>query len=200
MNRIYLRVSTEDSQEFDRQIYILEKSGYVLSDCIVYQEKISGKSTKKRDELKRLLNEVEPNDTVVITEISRLARSVMDLWKIANEIVACEANLISIKESIDLKTAAGRLMFTMLGGVAQFEADVISERTIDALNAKKKSGVRLGRPKSISDEVMTNAINTYINTNLSYDKVGEMYNISGVSIFNEVKRLNKIGVTCEKQV
>jgi len=190
MNRIYLRVSTEDSQEFDRQIYILEKSGYVLSECVVYQEKISGKTTKKRDELKRLLNDIEPNDTVIITEISRLARSVMDLWKIANEIVEYEANLVSIKENIDLKTAAGRLMFTMLGGVAQFEADVISERTTDALRAKKKSGVRLGRPKSISDDIMNNAVNTYLNTNLSYDKVGEMYSISGVSVFNEVKRLN----------
>jgi len=55
MNRIYLRVSTQDNQEFDRQVYILEKYGYVLSDCVVYQEKISGKSRKNREELFKML-------------------------------------------------------------------------------------------------------------------------------------------------
>lgn len=189
-NRIYLRVSTEDSQEFDRQIFILEKQGYVLNDCVVYQEKISGKSTKKREELKRLLSEIKKDDVIIITEISRLARSVMDLWRISNEIVELGGNLVSIKENIDLKTAAGRLMFTMLGGVAQFEADVISERTIDALRAKKKNGVRLGRPNVISNDIIEEAIKTYISTDLSYDKVGKMYGISGVTVYNQIKKLN----------
>jgi DNA invertase Pin-like site-specific DNA recombinase len=188
MNRIYLRVSTEDSQEFDRQIFILEKAGYDLSQCVIYEEKVSGKSTKNRNELKKLLSDVEENDKVIITEISRLARSVIDLWEIANQIVAKKGNLVSIKENIDLETAAGRLMFTMLGGMAQFERDTISERTCDALNAKKKSGVKLGRPKTISDDVLDQAVNEYMNSKLSYLDVSNKYNISNVTLFNEFKK------------
>lgn len=187
MNRVYLRVSTEDSQEFDRQIFILEKAGYILSDCVVYEEKISGKSTKNRNELKKLLSDIQENDKVIITEISRLARSVIDLWEIANQIVAKKGNLVSIKENIDLQTAAGRLMFTMLGGMAQFERDTISERTCDALNAKKKNGVKLGRPKTIDQETLDKAVDEYINSRLSYLDVSNKYNISNATLFNEVK-------------
>ena len=188
MNRIYLRVSTQDNQEFDRQVYILEKYGYVLSECVVYQEKISGKSRKNREELFKMLKEIEKGDKVIITEISRLARSVIDLWEIANEINKVGANLISLKENIDLETAAGRLMFTMLSGMAQFERDVISERTVDALLAKKKNGVVLGRPRTIESKVIDEAIQDYVNGGGTFKQVASRYNISDATLCNSVKK------------
>lgn len=188
MNRIYLRVSTEDSQEFDRQIFILEKAGYVLSDCVVYEEKISGKSTKNRNELKKLLSDIQKGDNVVISELSRLARSVKDLWEIGEELTSKGVVLVSIKENIDLGTSVGRLLFTMIGAVSQFERDVLSERTKDALQAKKKNGVKLGRPKTIDQETLDKAVDEYINSRLSYLDVANKYNMSNVSLFNEVKK------------
>lgn len=189
MNRIYLRVSTDNGcQEFDRQVYILEKHGYVLSDCVVYQEKISGKSRKNREELFKMLKEIEKGDKVIITEISRLARSVIDLWEIANEINKVGANLISLKENIDLETAAGRLMFTMLSGMAQFERDVISERTVDALLAKKKNGMVLGRPRTIKPKVIDEAIQDYVNGGGTFKQVASKYKISDATLCNSVKK------------
>jgi DNA invertase Pin-like site-specific DNA recombinase len=188
MNRIYLRVSTEDSQEFDRQIFILEKAGYDLSQCVIYEEKVSGKSTKNRNELKKLLSDVETGDNVVISELSRLARSVKDLWEIGEELTSKGVVLVSIKENIDLGTSVGRLLFTMIGAVSQFERDVLSERTKDALQAKKKNGIKLGRPKTISDDVLDQAVNEYLNSKLSYLDVSNKYNISNVTLFNEFKK------------
>lgn len=188
-NRIYLRVSTDDKgQEFDRQTYILEKEGYKLDECIIYQEKVSGKSTKSRKELAKLLSEVEKGDVVIVTEISRLARSTIDLWNIANEILGLGASLICIKENFDLSTAMGRFTFNIFGSIAQLERDTISERTKDGLAAKKKNGVVLGRPKVITDELINSAVEMYMQGGHSYNEVGENFGISGVSVFNEVKK------------
>lgn len=194
MNKIYLRVSTDDlGQEFDRQVYILENAGYVMSECIVYQEKVSGKSTKKRNELKRMLSELEVDDVVVVADLSRLARSVKDLWEISDEIVRCKSTLISIKENIDLANPSGRLVFSILGAINEFERDILSQRTKDGLAAKKKSGIRLGRPTVIESEVITNAVNTYLTSKLSYEKVGKLFGISGVTVYNEVKKYKNKG-------
>jgi DNA invertase Pin-like site-specific DNA recombinase len=189
MNKIYLRVSTDDKgQEFDRQKYILESHGYILEDCEVYEEKESGKSTKKRLELKRMLEELSKGDVVVVSELSRLARSTIDLWTIANEILTKECVLICIKENFDLSTAMGRFTFNIFGSIAQLERETISERTKDGLAAKRKNGVKLGRPVSIDRNLMNNAIEYYKNNKLSYKQVGEKFGISGVSIFNEIKK------------
>jgi DNA invertase Pin-like site-specific DNA recombinase len=134
------------------------------------------------------LQEIEKGDKVIITEISRLARSVIDLWEIANEINKVGANLISLKENIDLETAAGRLMFTMLSGMAQFERDVISERTVDALLAKKKNGVVLGRPRTIKPKVIEEAIQDYVNGGGTFKQVASRYNISDATLCNSVKK------------
>lgn len=188
MNRIYLRVSTVDNQEFDRQIYILEKNGYKLNDCVVYQEKVSGKTMKKRDELKRLLNDVQKDDNVIITDLSRLARSVKDLWTISDELISKGATLISLKENIDLSTSSGRLIFSMLGSIYQFERDVLSDRTKEALAAKKKNGVRLGRPTVIDQSKIESAIKEYLSSKKSMKEVSENYDFTHVTLFNELKK------------
>lgn len=187
-NRIYLRVSTEDSQEFSRQTYILEKEGYKLDECIIYQEKVSGKSTKSRKELAKLLSETQKGDVVIVTEISRLARSTIDLWNIANEILGLGASLICIKENFDLSTAMGRFTFNIFGSIAQLERDTISERTKDGLAAKKKNGVVLGRPATIDKSNYDLAVEEYMNSRKSLNEIGEKYGMSGVSVYNELKK------------
>jgi len=191
MNRIYIRCSTEE-QSMERQEYILEKNGYVLSECKIYEEKISGKSTKKRLELKLMLKELEKGDTVVITEMSRLARSVIDLWEIANEITSKGCNLISIKDKIDLDTPTGRFTFTILGALGQMEREMLSERTKDGLAAKKKLGQRLGRPNVIDENIIELSVIEYLKGQKTYKQVGKEFGISDVTVFNAVKRYKGI--------
>jgi len=189
MNKIYLRVSTDDKgQEFDRQKYILESHGYILEDCVIYHEKESGKSTKKRLELKRMLEELVKGDIVVVSELSRLARSTIDLWTIANEILTKECVLICIKENFDLSTAMGRFTFNIFGSIAQLERETISERTKDGLAAKRKNGVRLGRPNSISQETLDECVKLYMTGKYTYEDLGNIYKISKISVYNAVKK------------
>jgi DNA invertase Pin-like site-specific DNA recombinase len=170
----------------DRQDYIIEQKGYKLDDCIVYEETYSGK-TKNRPMLKKLLNEVQSGDNVVITDLSRLARSVKDLWEISDELISKNATLISLKENIDLSTSSGRLVFSMLGAIYQFERDVLSDRTKEALMAKKKNGVVLGRPKTINDELMNDAILEYMSSDKSMMKVSKEFGISVATLCNKLK-------------
>lgn len=191
-NRLYCRTSTLDQFQ-DRQLFILKEKGYDESNSIIYEEKVSGKSTKNRNELRRLLNDLDKGDIVVCSEISRLARSTIDLWEIANEILKKDCTLICIKENFDLSTAMGRFTFNIFGSIAQLERETISERTKDGLAAKKKSGIRLGRPTVIDKETIDNAVKTYINNKISYEKVGKLFGISGVTVYNEVKKYKNKG-------
>lgn len=140
----YLRISTELQMQ-DRQRLILKENGYDESNCTMFEEIYTGK-TKKRPVLQEMLKLVEKGDKVVITDLTRLARSVKDLWEISDELTKKGATLVSIKENLDLATPTGKLLFTVMGAIGQFERDNLSERTKDSLRAKKMNGMILGRP------------------------------------------------------
>lgn len=186
MKKLYLRVST-DIQSNDRQEYLLKEKGYVFSDCIVYEEKISGK-TKNRPMLIKMLSELEKGDVVVISDLSRLARSVKDLWYITDEISLKGATLISLKENIDLATSSGRLIFTMLGAIYEFERSNLSDRTREALRTKKANGQTLGRPVILDETNLENAINEYLNSKSSMKVIANKYNISDATLCNTLKK------------
>ena len=186
MNKIYVRIST-DQQEQDRQIYILNEKGYNYDNSIIYQETLSGKN-RNRPVLIKLLDELRSGDIVIVTDLSRLARSVKDLWEISDEIISKKATLVSLKEMIDLGTSTGRLLFTMIGGIYQFERDVLSDRTKEALAAKKKNGVVLGRPATIDKSNYDLAVEEYMNSRKSLNEIGKKYGMSGVSVYNELKK------------
>lgn len=189
MNRLYLRKST-DKQEHLRQEYILKENGYTQENSVVYEESYSGKSTKNRPVLSKLLEEVEEGDKVIVTDLSRLARSVKDLWILVETFTDKKVILISLKENLDLSTSTGKLMFTIIGAMYQFERDSLSDRTREALAAKKASGVVLGRPKVIEDDVMNNAMKFYMSNKLSMKKVSMMYGISDAILCINLKKNN----------
>lgn len=141
----YIRISTE-KQEYDRQELIMNEHGYFNNqNCIFLQETISGKS-KKRPILQEMLSKIKKDDKVVITDISRLARSVSDLWSIADIIVSKGGVLVSFKENIDLGTSTGKMLFSIMGAIVQWERDNTSDKTKESLRAKKNKGIILGRP------------------------------------------------------
>jgi DNA invertase Pin-like site-specific DNA recombinase len=139
----YARVSKKE-QNLDRQIDALVAEGVDARN--IYQEKMTGKKLDRR-EFTRMITELQANDAVIVAELTRIARSTMDLLRVVQIIEAKQAHIKSIKESwLDTTTAAGRLMLTIFAGLAQFERDLISERTIDGLKAAKARGRVGGRP------------------------------------------------------
>ena len=151
----YARVSTEE-QNLDRQIDILKQIGCDR----IYEEKVSG-IKKERPELNKMLDQIRTGDVIIISDLTRLSRSVKDLFSLVEQIEGKGANIKSIKESwVDTTTAQGKLMFTIFAGISQFERDLISQRTIEGLNAARARGKKGGRPK-VNDKDIKLAIKMY---------------------------------------
>lgn len=135
----YIRVSTTH-QNTDRQEDSLEHMNVEK----LFIEKASGKD-RRRPQLKALMDFVQPGDTVVVHELSRMARSVVDLYDIAKELNEKGVSLESLKEDIDLTSATGKLTFGIMAVMAQFERDLLLERQREGIAAAKARGKRWGR-------------------------------------------------------
>ena len=136
----YARVSTRD-QDLAGQLAELKAAGCEL----VYREKVSG-AASYRKELARLVRKLERGDTVIVTRLDRLARSTRDLLNILDEIGKAGAGFRSIKDTwADTTTSHGRLMLTILGGLAEFERELIKDRTDAGRVRAKARGVKFGR-------------------------------------------------------
>lgn len=156
----YMRVSTQDKQEFTRQQFVLKD--YNLDK--VFEEKISGtKKASGREEFHKMLEVITEGDEVYFESMSRMARSMQDLIDTTNFIVKSKkAKVVFIKENLSIGgdnglDAMGALIFNIMGAFAQFERDLISDRTKQALRAKSEQGVVLGRPK-VTDETQESEV------------------------------------------
>lgn len=122
---------------------------------------VSGTSTKGRDALTRALDVVRSGlaDGIIVTKLDRLSRSVKDFATIAEEAKANGWNVIVMDLGIDLSTMNGRLFATILSGLAEWEAEIIGERTSAGMQAKKETGSRFGRrsklPADVADRVVS---------------------------------------------
>ena len=131
----YARVSTQE-QNLDRQLDILKNEG---AEEII-QEKVSG-IKYSRPELFKLLDKLRKGDIILVTDLTRLSRGTKDLFSLVEQIEKREANIKSLKESwLDTTTPQGKLMFTLMAGINQFERDLISQRTKEGLEAARKRG------------------------------------------------------------
>jgi DNA invertase Pin-like site-specific DNA recombinase len=139
----YARVSTV-GQSLDSQLDQLTQQGCEL----IFQEKISG-AKADRPQLAKLLGVLQAGDILVVTRLDRLARSTFDLLNIVKATAAKEANFLSLAEPwANTSSAIGKLMLTVLSGVAEFERDLITLRTSDGRERAKKAGVKFGpKPK-----------------------------------------------------
>lgn len=137
----YARVSTME-QNLDRQLDLLRANGVKK----IYTEKMTG-TKRDRPELSRMLDHLDEGDTVVIESLSRLGRSTKDLIELVELFHKKGVQLVSLKESIDTSTSTGKLLFTIMSALAQFERDVIADRTREGLNAARARGHHGGRPK-----------------------------------------------------
>ena len=143
----YARVSSI-GQSLDVQLQKLEEAGCTK----VYAEKKSGRQYDNRTELQACLSYVREGDVLVISRLDRMARSVLDLARIADVLQRKGVALRVLDQSIDTTTAEGRLMFSLLGAFAAFEADIRSERQADGIKMALAKGVRFGRREALTPE------------------------------------------------
>lgn len=149
----YARVSKAEDQDTALQIEALEAAGCRR----IYEERASG-GRWDRPELHRLLDRLGPGDVLVVWKLDRLSRSLKDLLVILDKVAKANAGFRSLTENIDSTTPSGRMMMHMLGSFAEFERELVRERTQAGLRAARAQGRRGGRQPKLTtpqkDEVL----------------------------------------------
>jgi DNA invertase Pin-like site-specific DNA recombinase len=141
----YARVSTDD-QTLDIQRAILKENGCEK----IFEEKLSGVG-RDRPELCRLLDSLKEEDIVIVSSLDRLARSTRILLETIDTIGSSGAKFISLSEPwANTNSPAGKMIMTVIAGIAEFEADMIRSRTSAGRAAARTKGVTFGRPRKIS--------------------------------------------------
>lgn len=120
----------------------------------IFQEKVSGVNMK-RPQLQTCLEYVRQGDTLVVTKLDRLARSTLHLCQIAAELERKEVALQVLDQNIDTNSATGRLLFNMLGAIAQFETEIRAERQREGIQKARERGVRFGKRKTLNSQQVT---------------------------------------------
>lgn len=141
----YARVSTNG------QDLAAQEAELTAASCAkVFKEKVSGAKTD-RAELGKLMKRLQPKDVLVVTRLDRLARSTRDLLNVLATVAERGAGFKSLKDAwADTTTAHGRLMLTVLGGLAEFGRELIRSRTGEGRKRAKDRGVRFGRPRKLT--------------------------------------------------
>ena len=173
----YARVSTEE-QNLDRQLDSLKEAGCSK----IIKEKITG-IKKDRPELDKLMEHLREGDLIIISDLTRLSRSVKDLFSLVDQIEKKGANVKSLKESwMDTSTPQGKLMFTIFAGISQFERDLISQRTLEGLAAARSRGRNGGRPKK-DEKALILALKMYQEKSYSISEITKATGVSKTTIY-----------------
>jgi DNA invertase Pin-like site-specific DNA recombinase len=182
----YARVSTQE-QNLDRQLDILKNEG---AEEII-QEKVSG-IKYSRPELFKLLDKLRKGDIILVTDLTRLSRGTKDLFSLVEQIEKREANIKSLKESwLDTTTPQGKLMFTLMAGINQFERDLISQRTKEGLEAARKRGKFGGRKEKLDIDQKKALYQLYQQKELTVKAICEMFKISKPTLYKVVEKISK---------
>jgi DNA invertase Pin-like site-specific DNA recombinase len=173
----YARVST-DGQSVDAQVRQLKAAGCKT----VFREVASGAKTD-RAQLRRLLAQLDPGDVVTVTRLDRLARSTRDLLNTLGTIADRKAGFRSLGDAwADTTTAHGRLMLTVLGGLAEFERELIRARTGEGRARAKARGVKMGRKPKLTPHQQKEALARRERGEETLAEIGRSYNVSGWTI------------------
>ncbi|MEK5393986.1 recombinase family protein [Margalitia sp. FSL K6-0131] len=172
----YARVSTI-GQDLEAQIQMLKKEGCEK----IFSEKYTG-TKKDRPEFSKLLSIVKKDDTIVVTKLDRFARSAMDAIKVIRDLFQQEVKVHILNIGLVENTPTGRLIFTIMSAFAEFERDMIVERTQEGKAiAKQKDDFREGRPKKFGKKQIETALK--LKKDHSYKQVEEMTGISKSTLY-----------------
>jgi len=183
----YARVSTKD-QNLDLQIDALKKAGCHK----IFKEVAKGAKTS-RPKLDEMLSILQKGDVVIIWKLDRMGRSLHHLIKIVNALNEKGIAITSLQDPIDTTTAQGRLMFNMFASLAEFEKDLIYERTMAGLSSARARGRKGGRPKGLSEAAKEKACVAealYKQGELSSEQISNQIGVSKTTMYKYLKSRN----------
>lgn len=148
---IYARVSTLD-QNTDNQIHEIESAGFAVDKRRIVRESISGSvAASKRPQFARLLDRLEPGDVLIVTKLDRLGRNAMDVRGTVEQLAADSVRVHCLAlGGVDLTSTAGKMTMSVLSAVAEFERDLLVERTQAGLSRARAEGKTLGRRPALT--------------------------------------------------
>lgn len=173
----YARVSTDD-QNLHLQYDELKKAGCEK----FYDDKITG-AIIDRPGLDAAINYARKDDVIVVWRLDRLSRSLKDLIEVVNILDARGIGLKSLHESIDTTSSSGKLIFHIFGSLAEFERNLISERTRAGLKAARSRGKIGGRPKKLSADKVKLAKDLYNEKTRSIKQICELVGVSKPTLY-----------------
>ena len=180
----YARVSTKD-QNLELQIDALKKAGCEK----IYQDIASGARTE-RPALNEMINNLRSDDVCVIWKLDRLGRSLNHLIGLVNDLIEKKIGLQSLNDPIDTTTAQGRLSFNLFASLAEFERDLIRERTQAGLSAARARGRNGGRPKGTPKKAEATACaaeTLYKEGILTVNEIAEKLGISKSTLYSYLR-------------
>ena len=178
----YARVSTTD-QDAALQIDALTGAG-----CFrIFTDKASG-SLESRPELDKLLDQIRPGDTLVVWRLDRLGRSLRNLIDQFTALHERGIGFKSLQETIDTTSSGGRLVFHVFGALAEFERDLIRERTNAGLAAARARGRNGGRPALLTKDKLTTAKRLYEQQEMTVAKIGEVLGVSRSTVYRSLRQ------------
>ena len=192
---LYLRISTdEDRQNFDTQKQFLERFCQ-SDDPEIYKDDVSGQDFN-RPELNQLLEDAKAGkiDKIIVAELTRLGRSLIDLETTLDQLEAWGIDFKAIDIGVDTSTTSGRLVYQIIGAVAEYERKTIKERVKRGLERARAEGKELGRPcKEVPDRVMSKVhklrnLSDPVTWDEIYDRVEDEIDCSQTSLYRKYQK------------
>jgi len=191
----YIRVSTELQNRDSQKLAILDyanKQHFKVDDWI--EITISSRKSIKDRRIDELIDKLEQKDTLVVSELSRLGRSVGGVASIVDKLIQKDINLICIKENINLSgkhNIQSKTMITMFSLFAEIERDLISERTKEGIANARKKGVTLGRPVGTTGisklDGQENEIKKYLSKGVNIANIAKIFDCTWITMKNFIK-------------
>lgn len=185
----YTRVSKGEEQNSALQRTALDEAKVER----VFEENASG-ARWNRPELQRIMDQLRPGDVVVVWKLDRLSRSLKDLLILMERIDKAGAGFRSLTEAIDTTTPAGRMMMQMVGAFAEFEREMIRERTQAGLHAARAQGRTGGRPPKLTNQQRQDIADNVLSGRKSGADMARLYRISETTVSRIVSRARQLDV------
>ena len=183
----YARVSTKD------QVLNLQMDALQTVGCHKIFYEVAKGARADRPEWLKLLEEIQKGDTLIVWKLDRMGRSLHHLIKVVNDLIAKGVDIISIQDPLNTTSAQGRLIFNMFASLAEFEKDLIRERTMAGLKSARARGRMGGRPKGLSEKAKKAACTAealYLQNELKTDDIAEQLGISKTTLYKYLRARN----------
>ena len=188
----YVRVSTNvqvDGYSLDEQ-----KEKLLAVGCEKIFEDVMSGSKKDRPALNSMLEAVRSGDVVVVGKLDRLARSLSDVFWLMDEFNDRGVGFVSLNDAIDTNSVSGRLMFNVLGAIAEFERELIIERTQAGIARARANGVKFGAPVKVDEKMVKKAVKLRDNNDLSSAEKAAVLGVARSTYYRLLKQADELAL------